>query len=188
MKILLVNNNTLHLKELKAALAPSSIEVVMYRPGVEFNWQDKDLVVLSGGGGEGNEINDTVDRGQLWYQDEMKFVLSCPKPIVGICMGFEVIARSFGSAVEEMDDEILGFRKLTTTQKGGSRLTYKKLDQYEAHKWRVREIPSKYFEVLADSPSGIEIFTHKTRPLIATQFHPEKGGTIGLKNLLAQLA
>ena len=187
MRVLLVNNNTKHLEELKAALSPHTLEIVMYQPGVQFKWQDKDLVVLSGGGGEGNEINDTVDQGQLWYEDEMKFILQCPKPIVGICMGFEVIARAFGSAVEEMEDEVLGFKKLTATKKGSFRLGQDNLRQYEAHKWRVGDISTKEFDILADSTSGMEVILHKLRPIIASQFHPEKGGTLKLDNFLDQL-
>jgi anthranilate/para-aminobenzoate synthase component II len=185
MKILVVNNNTVHLEYLKAALSPHELEVVLYRPGVTFNYEDKDMVVLSGGGGEGNEINDTVDMGKLWYDDEMSFIMDCDKPIVGICMGFEVIARTFGSKVNEMQKLIHGYKKLNTTGHGQQAFERENLRQYEAHKWNVQDIDSRQFEVLADSPSGIEIIKHKYRPIIATQFHPEKGGTLKLHQLLS---
>ncbi len=186
MKILVINNHTQHLVQLKAALTPYELEIVKYQPGITFNWQDKDLVILSGGGGEGNEINDTADVGKLWYEDEMDFILECKKPIVGICMGFEVIARAFGSTVEEMDGLIQGYRKLSTTSKGRAKFSKKHINQYEAHQWRVNNISSKEFEVLATSDSGIEIIKHKTRPIIASQFHPEKGGTLKLRHFIKQ--
>ena len=187
MKILIVNNNTRHLHHLKKSLVGHELEIVMYEPGVSFNTDDKDLVILSGGGGEGNEINDTVDKDKLWYDDEMRFILSCQKPIVGICMGFEVIARAFGSQVKEMEDLILGYRNFTTTPAGQKLLARRNIKQYEAHKWHVPSIDDKQFDILAKSASGVEVIRHKTRPIIATQFHPEKDGTLALSHMIAQV-
>jgi anthranilate/para-aminobenzoate synthase component II len=187
MKILIINNNTRHLFYLKKALAAHELEVVIYEPGVSLNCRDKDLVILSGGGGEGNEINDTVNKGKLWYDDEMEFILRCKKPIVGICMGFEVIARAFGSQVKEMDDLIRGYKNLTTTPAGEKAFLRRNIKQYEAHKWYVPSIDDNQFEVWAESPSGIEAIRHKTLPIIATQFHPEKDGTLALSHIIAQV-
>jgi anthranilate/para-aminobenzoate synthase component II len=103
MKILLINNHTQHLSNLNQSLAGHQVEVQIYRPGLDFHAEDKDLVILSGGGGEGLEINDFIRRGKLWYQDEMDFILRTAKPIIGICMGFEVIARAHGSDIPKMD-------------------------------------------------------------------------------------
>jgi hypothetical protein len=75
MKILLVNNHTDYLHNVQAALAGHNVEVQEFKPGLKFNHEDKDLVVLSGGGGEGFELKDKF-RGKLWYEDEMSFVLS----------------------------------------------------------------------------------------------------------------
>src|SRR5438105_4905350 len=112
MKILLVNNHTVHLNSLGKALAGHQIEVQTYRPGIEFNYQDKDLIILSGGGGEGLEIDDEYQPGRLWYDDEMKLVRTADKPILGICMGFEVIARAYGAPVTSVGSLILEPSKL----------------------------------------------------------------------------
>lgn len=189
MKILLINNHTKHLAYLNKALTGHQIETVMYRPGADFNYADKDLVILSGGGGEGLEIDDRVDNGKLWYHDELELVQKCDKPILGICMGFEVIAKSFGSQVKEMGAGLLeGFIKFDTTNKGRSFLAKEKLRQYEAHQWHVDSVNPKELEVLAGSHTGIEIIKHKKRPILATQFHPEKGGTLQLPQLLKSIA
>jgi GMP synthase-like glutamine amidotransferase len=187
MKILVVNNHTQHLKHLNSALLGHQLEIVMYRPGVTFYHKDKDLIILSGGGGEGLEINDAATGGKLWYEDQMNFILSCNKPILGICMGFEVIARAYGSKVEEMKDLIMGFQNIKTTAKGKAELGKDEVEQYEAHKWRVQKINEKEFDILADSRTGIEIIKHKKRKILATQFHPEKGGTLSVGHLMATL-
>ena len=187
MKILLVNNHTQHLKYLDTAIAGHQVEIMMYRPGAEFYDRDKDLIILSGGGGEGLEINDATTGGKLWYADQMKFILSCNKPILGICMGFEVIARAYGSKVDEMKDLIMGFQQIKTTPKGKVELGRDTIEQYEAHQWRVKNIDENQFDILAESATGIEVIKHKSRPILATQFHPEKGGTLSVSSLIATL-
>lgn len=51
MKILLINNHTVHLESLTQALAGQDVETQLYQPGLDFHYEDKDLVILSGGGG-----------------------------------------------------------------------------------------------------------------------------------------
>jgi len=69
MKILLINNHTDYLSNVEKALAGHDVEVQIYQPGLKFNDQGKDLVVLSGGGGEGYELKDKR-HGKLWYEDD----------------------------------------------------------------------------------------------------------------------
>ncbi|MBI4033857.1 gamma-glutamyl-gamma-aminobutyrate hydrolase family protein [Candidatus Saccharibacteria bacterium] len=183
MRILLIDNHTEHKRALVEALAGHEVEVQQYHPGLNFQVDGKDLVILSGGGGEGFEIDDTDRRGKLWYEDEINFVRACPKPLLGICMGFEIICRAHGSKVEEMTEVINGPAYLKLTRSGRKLLPHRKIHQYEAHKWRVKKSP-KGFKPLAKSPTGIEIIKHKKRPIIATQFHPELGGTLNLHQLV----
>lgn len=184
MKILLINNHTVHLKNLTLALAGHEIETQMYKPGLEFNDAGKDLIILSGGGGEGLEIHDEYQPGRLWYDDEMKFVRAVDKPILGICMGFEVIARAFGAPITPAKGLVLSRENLQVAKGAEQMFGSKTLSQYEAHSWRVEDVPSD-FEVLATSKTGIEIFRYKN--LFATQFHPEKGGSLELKTLVHNL-
>ena len=187
MKILLIDNNTVHKTALAHALAGHDVEVQKYEPGLDFHDRNKDIVILSGGGGEGQEIADVQLGNRLWYEDEMKFVLACQKPVVGICMGFEVIANAFGAKVAEMDTTYQGFKAINLHQSGSSLSANQLISQFNAHKWHVPEVSQKHFDVLAESETGIEIIKHKTRPIIATQFHPEKGGTLSLSNLFSSL-
>jgi GMP synthase-like glutamine amidotransferase len=188
MKILLVNNNTLHIDELHEALRGHEVEIQNYKPGIKFNDQGKDLVILSGGGGEGKELNDYHRPNELWYQDEIKFIQSTNKPIVGICMGFEIIAAAHGAKVTEMPKGIEKFVNVKVTFKGRKKVGRKKLWQFEAHDWRVKSVSKKQFDILAKSKTGVEIIRHKTRPIVATQFHPEMpGGSLMLQDLLFHL-
>jgi GMP synthase-like glutamine amidotransferase len=181
MKILLINNHTVHLNSLSRALVGHQIEVQTYRPGIDFHHEDKDLIILSGGGGEGLEIHDEYQPGRLWYEDEMKLIRTCDKPMLGICMGFEVMARAYGAPITSVGSLILEPTKLQVTKDAQKILNQRALIQHEAHSWRVQDVPSD-FEVLATSKTGVEMFRYKN--LLATQFHPEKGGTLQLQQLL----
>lgn len=183
MKILLINNNTVHLPSLNSSLAGHDVEVQVYQPGLKFNDQGKDLVILSGGGGEGLEIYDQHKSGGLWYQDEMSFVLNSDKPLIGICMGFEVICAAYGQKIHETSVLTQGFKKVSTTKKGQKFIGKSQLEQFESHYWQLRSVP-KGFDVLAESETGIELI--RKGKLFASQFHPEKGGTLYLKNLITQ--
>jgi len=183
MKILLIDNHTEHKRALHEALKGYEVEVQKYRPGLKFNTEGKDLVVLSGGGGEGKEIYDIHKAGHLWYEDELNFVKNYDKPILGVCMGFEIICRAYGSKIEEMAKELKGPTYLKVTRNGRRLLSHKKIHQYEAHKWRVKKAP-KGFKTLVKSSVGIEVIKHKKKQILATQFHPELGGTIRIDDLI----
>ena len=184
MKILLVDNHTDYLHNFRELFLSHQVEVQEYKPGLDFHVDGKDLVILSGGGGEGYELKDRR-QGKLWYEDEMKFVLDCDKPLVGICMGFEVIAAAYGADVNHMGKLVSGFKKQTTTEHGLKHLSHPRLRQYKHHRFAAQKVSVKHFDVLADSTTGIEMIKHRTRRIVASQFHPEQtGGTLGLKHLL----
>jgi GMP synthase-like glutamine amidotransferase len=184
MKILLVDNNTIHLEELLKALTGHDVEVQTYKPGIWFHDVGKDLIVLSGGGGEGKELHDYHKPHKLWYADEMHFVRATDKPILGICMGFEIISAAYGAKITKMPKGIVDFAGAKATRKGQKNFKVKKLRQFEAHDWCVKSVPRKQFDVWAKSKRGVEVIRHKTRPIIATQFHPEiPGGSLTLKNV-----
>src|SRR5579862_7356745 len=128
MKILLIDNHTEHLHNFIELFTAHDVEIQEYKPGLDFHTQGKDLVVLSGGGGEGFELKDTRD-DQLWYEDEMKFVHACGKPLIGICMGFEVIAGAYGASVKPIGKLVSGFRVQQSTTAGLEHFCTAKLRQ-----------------------------------------------------------
>jgi len=189
MRILVVNNyqynnETATFEALKSSLAGYQVEYQRYKPGLQFAEAGKDLIILSGGGGEGSEIHDEYSKDRLWYADQINYVLTTKKPILGICMGFEVIARAYGSKVVQMKEYVTGPKAVSTTQKGQEIFNKKDLRQYQNHIWRVPAVSSEHFDVLAESKTGIEAIKHKTRPILATQFHPERGGSLSLDNII----
>jgi anthranilate/para-aminobenzoate synthase component II len=188
MKILLVDNGTIHLQKIINSFAGYEVEVLRYSPDAEFNDADKDLIILSGGGGEGQEIDDKHTEEELYYDNQMRFVLKTKKPIIGICMGFEVIAMAFGSKIENVNAYYESFKPSHLLESAIKLFNVKEISQFEAHYMGIKTL-SHPLAALAYSSDGIEIIKHKTRPIIATQFHPEvPGGTLGLPQLFTVLS
>lgn len=189
MRILLVNNHTVHLDSLLSELAGHHLEVLDYRPGAEFHDHDKDLVILSGGGGEGYELTDNHRPGHLWYEDEIEFVQQSRKPILGICMGFEIICYAYGSQLVAQNRLIEGFIDIHLVNKPAGTAQAINLKQFESHNWHIEEVAGKELEVLACSDGGIEAVKHRQKKILASQFHPEKsGGSWRLSSLVNQAA
>jgi GMP synthase-like glutamine amidotransferase len=175
------------MSNLAQALAGHDLEIQTYQPGLKFHDAGKDLVILSGGGGEGLEIHDEYEPGKLWYDDEMKFIKETNKNVLGICMGFEVIARAFGAPITETGKGLIYGRESIQLSKEAKKLIDSmQLSQFEAHRWRVEDVPAG-FDVMATSDTGIELFKYDDgkKSIVASQFHPEKGGTLSLNQLLS---
>lgn len=188
MKILLVNNHTQHIDSLSRELAGHEVEVLEYRPGAVFDDASKDLVILSGGGGEGYELDDFHKPGHLWYEDEIAYVERSQKPILGICMGFEIICYAHGSSLIGQNNLIEGYQNINLLSAPAGTSQQRTLQQFESHNWHIEAVSSKHFKVLADSDGGIEVIKHHTRQIWASQFHPEKAsGTWRLSSLIRQM-
>lgn len=176
MKILLVDNHTRHIEALSSNLRDHEVEILKYEPGVEFNTKDKDIVILSGGGGEGYEIHDK-HKGDLWYKDELAFIRDCQIPMLGICMGFELIAHAYGSPIERIDPGVQQFVDFELVDGRPVR-------QFESHDFAVKKVSNEHFEVKAKSSTGIEMIKHHRKPMLGVQFHPELGGSLKLPDLI----
>ncbi|MBS3167528.1 gamma-glutamyl-gamma-aminobutyrate hydrolase family protein [Candidatus Woesearchaeota archaeon] len=135
-------------------------------------------VILSGGG-------PLLDRGINFK--EVRAGISClinyDLPILGICLGHELISISCGGEVIKLKKEIRNPTNRVSILKKNH--IFKGLpDQihaYEHHGRYVKNVPS-FLEVVATSHKDrIEAVFHKKRPIFGIQFHPERSGEVGKK-------
>lgn len=151
-----------------------------------------DGLLLSGGGdidpsyfGE-TILNDTVHCDPIRDAFEMALVrafVAEGKPIMGVCRGEQVIAVAMGGSLYQDLPEQLGFihfdvklRHYVKTEEGSvlRRLFGERFRVNSTHHQAVRSLPEG-FAVTARSTEGIiEAYEHKTLPILATQFHPER--------------
>jgi anthranilate/para-aminobenzoate synthase component II len=187
MHVLIIDNGTLNLEQLKKVIHGSS-DVISYSQIKEKTaeyFQKYDTVILSGGSAFPIVGNETI------LHDEISLIRNLNKPIFGICYGFELIAAAFGAELERKHNKIHGTIEMKVIESDKIFKDIPNFKVYESHRWVVKEIPDCLL-ALARSKDGIEAFKHKTLPIYAVQFHPEMhvdqtcGNTI-LQNFLSSL-
>lgn len=95
-------------------------------------------------------------------------------PILGICLGHQLIAKAYGGEVSTSDTE--SYAKVELDIIDDSNLFEQlapKMEVWSSHKDEVKTIPDD-FEVLATSDiCDVESFKHKDKDVYGIQFHPE---------------
>lgn len=124
------------------------------------------MVILSGGHGE--PVTQTPER----YKQEIQFILETRQPILGICLGFELLAYAFGGKLVSLPKYEHGQLAITMQVDDPIGSAGRTFRVYENHRWVVTD-PGPELIGLAKSKDGFEIIKHRTRPMYGFQFHPE---------------
>jgi anthranilate synthase component 2 len=162
MNTLIIDNNTKNLFELKEVLYNKGMRVTVITRqqfSVEF-CEPFDLIVFSGG----SHIPSVKNHSEV-YKSEIDFIrTNITKPVIGICLGCELVAVAFGGSLTEMDAKHQGIRNINYLGNF--------IQVYESHRFIITSVPPE-LEILATSEEGIEAIRHKIYPIYGIQFHPE---------------
>ncbi|WP_409200907.1 GMP synthase subunit A [Methanobrevibacter sp. DSM 116169] len=95
-------------------------------------------------------------------------------PILGICLGHQLIAKAFGGKINNSESESYAKVKINILNHDNLFSDIgPKMEVWSSHKDEVEKIPDE-FEILADSSvCNIESFKHKDLNIYGIQFHPE---------------
>lgn len=169
MRILVIDNHTKDLEELKKLLDGLDFEICSKEDFSVGMAEPFDIVILSGGSGVRSAKNHSED-----YKIEIDFIKNTDKKIIGICLGCQIVSLAFGCTLKELEGKEEGIVKINYLNN--------EYYVYDSHKFGIENI-SNEIEVLATSKDGIEIIRHKTKPIWGMQFHPEvhDGGNNGAK-------
>lgn len=170
MKLLLINNDSDSWEELQAACTAlgHTITPIHFSDIAGISPDQHDTAILSGG---------------FWYDDEVKllntyaqellFIKTAPIPILGICLGMQLMHVALEKAVPLLDEPQTGYRHIDITPRGQKLLGLPpRMRVFKNHTRAVIEAAGE-FEVLATSPHYVEAMKHRTKPLLGVQFHPE---------------
>ncbi|MCX6793268.1 MAG: gamma-glutamyl-gamma-aminobutyrate hydrolase family protein [Candidatus Falkowbacteria bacterium] len=170
MKILIIDNHSEHLLELTNCFSnlPKIINKETFDKG--FAIENFDSIILSG------SFNmPTALRHPNFYKQEIDLIKNSKTPIIGICLGAELIIKSFDGKLEELSHSLDGEVKLNVSDKNLKTIIESNhIKVIEHHKIGAKNLPKDLLE-LASSPDCVEIFKHASKPIIGIQFHPEIG-------------
>lgn len=166
MKIAIIDNGSRYLGRLKQLLRPQKLSVINYQKVKDKQLQKFDFVILAGG----HKLS--VVNNEKRFRKEIKFIRQRRKPLLGICLGFELIAYAFGAKLKRMAKKERGIIALQTTRRNSILGNNHSISVYESHRWIVKKLP-RVLRMLAKSKDGIEALVHKTKPIYGFQFHPE---------------
>jgi GMP synthase (glutamine-hydrolysing) len=165
MKILVINNHgqynhrifrSLHYLKIPSELIPNTtpIEEIIER---------EPLGLILGGG-------PSIERSG----NSMSYVKELDYPILGICLGHQIIAKAYGGEIGAAGIESYALIKININDEDEILKGFgKTANVWASHKDEVVKSPPN-FEVLASSSiCGVEAMKHKSKPIYGIQFHPE---------------
>lgn len=166
MHILLVDNGTSYISQLKRLLSGHAFDVVKYSEISTLDMKPYSAIILSGG--HTFAVQGNGDR----LKNEINLIKESDKPVFGICFGFEVIAHAYGSKLELMQSKEQGIIDITVVEPDPIFKNLPNFQVFESHRWVVKESSSELIP-LARSKDGVEAVKHRSKPIYAVQFHPE---------------
>lgn len=172
MKVLLVNNDSDTWDKLVRVVEAAGYDVTEthYSKLYSIDIQGFDLAVLSGGWW----YDDEVELLQK-YAQELHLIRTTPVPILGICLGMQLLHVAIDQAVPLMDEPQSGDRIINVNEAGQKLFGFPaRMEVFKNHTRAIIEVDPQ-FEQLASADGHVEIMKHKTRALLGVQFHPEMG-------------
>lgn len=156
--ILIVDNESLHTKEITALFPGQNITFCKYNKIPDT--KNYDLIILSWWS------HYSVLHIPSHYQKEIALIKNTKIPILWICLGCQLIAHVFGSQLTKMPEKLV---KEIEVRNGLDKKEYK---VFESHKYAITALWSA-LKGVAKSRYGYEIIRHTTKPIRWFQFHPE---------------
>ena len=165
MKILVINNHgqynhriyrSLHYLKYPAEIIPNSTSLDELR-------KKEPLGIILGGG-------PTIERAG----NSQQYVEELDCPILGICLGHQIIAQVYGGDIGSAGIESYARNTITILDKDDIfQGLGETMDVWTSHKDEVKSLPDD-FKLLATSDiCEIEAMKHQRKPVYGIQFHPE---------------
>lgn len=164
MKVLIIDNGTIHLENLKKLLSGNSLTVLKFFSGYP-SPSSFDLIVLSGG--STYEVAEHPEK----FKKEIDLVKNSPVPVVGVCEGCEIIAYGYGSELYEFGPKEKGIKSIKFLD-NNLLDTNGNVDVFEAHHWAIKKLGPDLTGI-AKSEHGWEMIKVKDKDIYGFQFHPE---------------
>ncbi len=158
MHITIIDNDTLHLGELKYLLRGHTLNIFSYNE--PYHLSDCDLIILSWG------AHYSIFNRNNPYEQELQLIQDCDTPIIWICLGAQLIAQAFDSKFGRLSKKLKANITITNVT------TKERFLVHEAHRFFITTLGDE-LEWICSSSYWRELFKHKSKSIYWLQFHPE---------------
>lgn len=168
MKVYIIDNLSSSIEHLEQLISEtiSKPEVIKYNQLNHDDIKPQDIVILSG-----SHEHTAVWSGDI-FKNEVEIIKHHKGPLIGVCLGHQLIAHAYGSHVHKLAKRLYGLRMISPTIETDLLDGIDDAQVFESHNWSIQKVSYPLIE-LATSDSGIEILKHRTKPTFGVQFHPE---------------
>ena len=167
MKVLLVDNHSKHKDEILSLFSDDVIVETQEQLG-PLDDLLYDLIIFSGGSDTPSVLYNPES-----YEKEFELIERTSTPILGICLGNEIITKSFGGTLQDFGKVNRGEVSIEIIDNNLKEIIKENpFAVYEAHEVGIKNMPND-FVICGKSKHGPEIIKHSTKPIIGIQFHPE---------------
>lgn len=183
--ILIVDNQSSFIKKFKRQyLSEQDFDYVFFDHNQPITLSVKSQVsgiILSGGRGNPYEpLNLTTN---------FVAVMNYNVPIIGFCLGHEIIAAAYQGRIKKLDKSHQKKETIRLTQEDPifAGLNTQEVSLVKRHSYHVSELPDDFISIGESETTPNEIIRHKDKPIYGFQAHPEVSGSQGLlmvKNFL----
>lgn len=136
-------------------------------------------IILSGGKGNPYEpLNLTTNFIALMNYDV---------PVIGFCLGHEILAVAHGGRVRRLDEYQNHREKVTISDLSDpifEGITESEILLREKHRFHVHRLPESFRALGSSQVCPYEIIRHREKPIYGFQAHPEVSGASGLRIML----
>ena len=165
MKILVINNHGQYNHRIFRSLHYLKIpsEIVPNTTSIEDIKKKEPLGLILGGG-------PSIDRSG----NSMSYVEELDHPILGICLGHQIIAKAFGGEIGAAGIESYAKIQINILDENDILKGFgENADVWASHKDEVIKPPENFKVLASSSICGVEAMKHDTKPIYGIQFHPE---------------
>lgn len=124
---------------------------------------------------------------EYFYRVNLKQYIDADVPVIGICLGAQMLMIHFGSMLtqnlwyhEQSDDRFKkGHDVYFVNSYNKDKNSFKRGDKYTVNSHHhqgvyLKDLCDEFIPMLAAEDNIVEVAIHKTKPLIACQYHPEE--------------
>lgn len=181
--IIIVDNNSGNLSSFKKMCKKLKVKNKIVKSSILLNNLKSSKVtgiILSGGG---LQLDKKIKLEEI--RADLEMILSFNVPVLGICLGYEILAEISGAEIAKLKKPIRN--KMNQVEINNKIELFeslpKKIEVYENHSRYIKNLPTKFKIIASSNKNKIEGFKHDKKPWYGLQFHPEESGLVGQRIL-----